>query len=234
MNVKQCPHGHYYDADRFGNVCPQCAAGNGNTGDATMALRSSGMPGSYDATVPLNPNQGFVSGEDPTVPVQQVAPAPAPAPEPAPTPVPISEPDDEKTIGMKLWSIGKEEEEEKVVEPEVSPVVGWLVCIQGNNIGRDYRLVAGRNFVGRAEEMDVCIKGDNSVSRSSHAIVVYDPKSNMFLAQPGDAKELFYINGDLVLSATKLNPLDRMSIGDTVLLFQPLCSSDFDWSGAGK
>ena len=59
-----------------------------------------------------------------------------------------------------------------------APVVGWLVCTDGVNKGTDYRLHQGRNFVGRSPEMDVCILGDNTVSRSSHAIVVYDPRSN--------------------------------------------------------
>lgn len=80
-----------------------------------------------------------------------------------------------------------------------APVVGWLVCTEGVNKGTDYRLHQGRNFVGRSSEMDVCILGDNTVSRSSHAIVVYDPRSNVYLAQPGSSKELFYVNDKLVL-----------------------------------
>lgn len=212
-----------------------------------MSIRPSAGADNYDATVPLKPNQGYTSGEDRTVPVRAAEPAAKVKPEPV-KPEPVkSEPvkpepvkmDDEKTIGIKLWETPARSEAETAptpaaAEPEVAPVVGWLVCVKGNNIGRDYRLVAGRNFVGRALEMDVCIKGDNSVSRSSHAIVVYDPRSNVFLAQPGDAKELFYINGELILSPTKLNALDKMSLGETVLMFVPLCCEEFDWSRIGE
>ena len=110
-----------------------------------------------------------------------------------------------------------------------APVVGWLVCVEGINKGTDYRLHQGRNFIGRAVEMDVCIENDNTVSRSSHAIVVYDPRSNVYLAQPGDAKELFYLNDQLVLNAVQLKAGDKLSIGNTKLMFVPLCGDHFHW-----
>ena len=110
-----------------------------------------------------------------------------------------------------------------------APVVGWLVCTDGVNKGTDYRLHQGRNFVGRSPEMDVCILGDNTVSRSSHAIVVYDPRSNVYLAQPGSSKELFYVNDKLVLNPVELKTMDLLNIGDTKLMFVPLCGEQFHW-----
>lgn len=246
MNVTQCPNGHYYDSDRFGSTCPQCTAGTNSTGDATMALHPEAVPAmpyqsdafsdGYDQTVPLNPSMGYATGIDPTVPVQSTN-----AGSTVMTPYEQAKTeqenrntekiDDEKTVGISLWNLGETKEEDTVkVECDVEPVVGWLICVKGNNLGRDYRLTAGRNFVGRSQEMDVCIKGDNTVSRNAHAIVVYDPKSNSFLAQPGDAKELFYINGELVLMATKLSAFDKISLGETELMFIPLCGEEFNWS----
>ena len=35
--------------------------------------------------------------------------------------------------------------------------------------GADYKLVAGRNFIGRAAAMDVSLADDDTVSRESHA-----------------------------------------------------------------
>ena len=87
-----------------------------------------------------------------------------------------------------------------------APVVGWLVCTDG-----------------------VCILGDNTVSRSSHAIVVYDPRSNVYLAQPGSSKELFYVNDMLVLNPVELKTMDLLNIGDTKLMFVPLCGEQFHW-----
>jgi len=109
------------------------------------------------------------------------------------------------------------------------PVVGWLVAIEGNNQGKDYRLKTGRNFIGRSEAMDVALADDTSVSREKHAIILYEPKGNIFLVQPGDAKELFYLNDKVVLTATEINAYDVLSLGNTKLLFIPCCSEKFTW-----
>src|SRR5947209_1623897 len=37
----------------------------------------------------------------------------------------------------------------------VSPVVGWLVCIEGPNRGQDYRIHMEKNFIGRSSAMDI-------------------------------------------------------------------------------
>ena len=59
----------------------------------------------------------------------------------------------------------------------VEPVVGWLVCIRGAYRGESFRLKSGRNFIGRAANMDIVLGADQSVSRLRHAAVVYDPRS---------------------------------------------------------
>lgn len=109
------------------------------------------------------------------------------------------------------------------------PVVGWLVAIAGSNFGEDFKLKSGRNFIGRSTEMDVALTGDSSISRDKHAIVLYEPKSNIFLVQPGDAKELFYLNDKVVLTATEINAYDVLSLGGTKLMFIPCCSDKFNW-----
>lgn len=109
------------------------------------------------------------------------------------------------------------------------PVVGWLVAIAGNNFGEDFKLKTGRNFIGRASHMDVALTGDPSVSRDKHAIILYEPKSNVFIVQPGDAKELFYLNDKVVLTASEINAYDVLSLGGTKLLFIPCCSDKFNW-----
>ncbi len=109
------------------------------------------------------------------------------------------------------------------------PVVGWLVAIEGSHFGEDFRLKTGRNFIGRSANMDIVLSGDPSVSRDKHAILLYEPKSNLFLVQPGDSKELFYLNDEVVLTAQKIAAYDILSIGDSKLLFIPCCSDKFNW-----
>ncbi len=115
------------------------------------------------------------------------------------------------------------------IKTDVSPVAGWLVCIEGAHLGEDFRLKAGRNFVGRSSQMDVAITKDNSVSRDRHAIVVYDPKGNNFIVQPGEARELCYLNGQPVYTAQDLRSGDKLLLGDTTLMFIPCCSETFTW-----
>ena len=114
-------------------------------------------------------------------------------------------------------------------EAAVDPVVGWLVSIGGSNFGEGFKLKSGRNFIGRAMDMDVALTGDASISRDRHAIILYEPKGNVFLVQPGEAKELFYLNDKVVLTATEINAYDVLSLGGTKLLFIPCCSDKFNW-----
>jgi len=115
----------------------------------------------------------------------------------------------------------------------IDPVVGWLVCIKGVNKGRDYRLKSDVNKVGRATSMDVCIEGDETVTRDTHFQVAYSPRNKHFSVVPGDGRSLVYLNGEDVLQAMRLKAYDRIEVGDTTLLFLPLCSPDFDWATTG-
>jgi hypothetical protein len=127
-----------------------------------------------------------------------------------------SEDDAQATVGY-FGAIGSE------------PVVGWVVAIKGNHFGEDFKLKSGRNFIGRSVDQDVALTGDSSVSRDKHAIILYEPKGNIFLVQPGDAKELFYVNDKVVLAATEIAAYDVLSLGETKLLFVPCCSDKFNW-----
>lgn len=206
MTLVKCPNGHYYDSSRFGNNCPHC----GMSGAASI--------GADQTTVPLNIPDAPQPANAVTEPLTVSQPVVS---QPANVTVPIVS-DDDRTLPVTADML------DGMVE-KPAPVVGWLVCTDGVNKGTDYRLHQGRNFIGRSPEMDVCILGDNTVSRSSHAIVVYDPRSNVYLAQPGSSKELFYVNDKLVLNPVELKTMDLLNIGDTKLMFVPLCGELFHW-----
>ena len=206
MTLVKCPNGHYYDSSRFGNNCPHC----GMSGAASI--------GADQTTVPLNIPDAPQPANEVTEPLTASQPVVSqPANVTAPTVI-----DYDRTLPVTADMLDGMAE-------KPAPVVGWLVCTDGVNKGTDYRLHQGRNFIGRSPEMDVCILGDNTVSRSSHAIVVYDPRSNVYLAQPGSSKELFYVNDKLVLNPVELKTMDLLNIGDTKLMFVPLCGEQFHW-----
>ncbi|MFM9276561.1 FHA domain-containing protein [Paenibacillus jiagnxiensis] len=111
----------------------------------------------------------------------------------------------------------------------IHPVTGWLVCIEGAQVGQDYRIMAEKNFIGRAEEMQIRIIGDNSVSRRNHAVIVYDPKKRNFFLLPGDASGLAYHNDEAVYSPVELNAYDMIQLGRSKFIFIPLCGPHFEW-----
>ncbi|ATP40163.1 hypothetical protein CSE16_08930 [Solibacillus sp. R5-41] len=111
----------------------------------------------------------------------------------------------------------------------VNPVTGWLVCIEGPQMGRDYRILSEKNFIGRAEEMHIRIIGDNTISARNHAVIVYDPKKRNFFLLPGDASGLAYLNNEAVYTPTELAAYDVIQLGSSMFLFIPLCGVHFEW-----
>lgn len=109
------------------------------------------------------------------------------------------------------------------------PVVGWLVCLKGSNIGKSYELAARSNTIGRLYSNDVVLENEPQVSRESHAIIEFDYKKSDFYLHKANGNSP-YINDEIVLSAQKLNRFDKIEIGGCLLLFVPLCGEDFSWN----
>ena len=125
-----------------------------------------------------------------------------------------------KTIGIMKKDIG------------IDPPVGFVICISGPHKGEDFRLVSGRNMVGRSSGMDVCLSSDDTVSREEHAIISYDIKSNAFLLIPGTGRGITYCNDNQGDSATQLAAYAIIEVGTCRLIFLPLCSEHFTWNEA--
>lgn len=115
-------------------------------------------------------------------------------------------------------------------EAMADPIVGWLVIVDGPGMGNCLPLGYGTNPVGRAPELRVALTfGDSQVSRGTHATVIYDPRGRDFYVQHGGGTNLTYLDDKPLLEPKQLNPRDRITIGDTVLMLVPLCDKNFDW-----
>ena len=235
MNLVRCSNGHFYDADKSAQ-CPHCAAGLGSnpgmapnpgfgapnmmnqnfgsTSEETVAYES-GATGEYGYTTEdTDAGQSINSAFNPQQAPQKpdfVKPAPQPQPE-------TYGPEDDDTVTVR-WTEGMNKE----------PVVGWLVGLNGEVAGESFEIRTGKNFIGRADNMDIVIKGDKRVSRNKHAIIIYEPKNKMFMVQPGESRELFYLNGNVVLNTEKIGTYDKLYLGETELMFIPLCGENFSW-----
>lgn len=108
--------------------------------------------------------------------------------------------------------------------------VGWLVAIEGNDLGSDYRIVDGKNLIGRDPNMNISIKKDKSVSRDRHTVILYDAEGHDFYLLPNEGKGTVHLNQEIALAPVKLHKGDQIKIGNTVLYFLPLCDENFDWN----
>ncbi|MFP4698416.1 MAG: FHA domain-containing protein [Eubacteriales bacterium] len=108
-------------------------------------------------------------------------------------------------------------------------VVGWLVCLDGENKGKDYKILIGRNRIGRDHTNEIIIDSDMAISRDEHSCVIYDPVGNNYYLVQGRGRGLCYVNEKLLISELLLKPYDKIKIGNTELMFIPLCSEQFKW-----
>ncbi|MCD7764008.1 MAG: FHA domain-containing protein [Lachnospiraceae bacterium] len=215
MELKQCPKGHFYDASVSTEcpICQQIRMGGGNTiplDSEPQDSESATVSGGYSPTEPISDG---ISATWPTVEAGAAALA-----EKSASVWKSEDPygaDDGKTIGY--------------VENGVNPVVGWLVSLTGSRKGQDYRIHADNNYIGRSEQMDICIRGDDSISRVNHAVLAYDARGKSFYFGNGEGRSLVRLNNEVVLSTVKLKAYDVIEIGRTRLIFIPLCGEGFDW-----
>ncbi len=247
MNLVKCSNGHFYDADKYAS-CPHCGGG-GETSAPTFSAgayeagSTAAYDGADDATVGgafagsmagVEGGAGFGGGqsfgsapgfgggfEGDFQTVGQKSPV---------GPNIFDEESDKMTMGPNFPI----EEDDNVTirwtdNMRRMPVVGWLVATNGDDAGASFELKSGKNFIGRGEDMDVVLKGDKTVSRNRHAIILYEPKMKAFLVQPGESRELFYLNGNVVLNTEKISAYDILSIGETELIFIPFCGERFSW-----
>ncbi len=214
MEIIKCKNGHSYDPS-VTPECPECAR-----------LRA------LEGTVPLDSEDAPVRGgaEDigKTQPVHFLSPDADANPSR----------DDGKAKGW--WeqdsyqkaadgNRGSWDRTEARSAEELTPVVGWLVCIEGPAKGQDFRIHADNNYIGRAPYMDIAVTGDDTISRENHAILAYDTREKLYYFAPGSGRGIVRLNGKAVLMMTELHAYDKIEIGRSILIFVPLCGDQFSW-----
>lgn len=213
MNLVRCSNSHFYDKDKHGDNCPYCAQLAGNAEPQRPAPPQVKTPEPVRQPVAENPAPSMA--ETPAAPA---IPEPTTATQSDAQSFVASEEDsDNCTVGYYSRVIG------------VEPVVGWLVCTEGDYRGESFKLKSGRNFIGRAANMDVVLSADHTISRFKHAAVIYEPRSRQFIVSAGESRELCYLNGEVVLSNAKMKAYDILNLGNTSLMLIPCCGDRFSW-----
>lgn len=177
------------------------------------------FPAGAGSTVPVGGNPNFPVAE--TIPEPVVDPFP---------PSNSGWDDASKTISVDDVVIESGAKERK-------KIAGWLVCIDGADKGVDFHLTYGYTYIGRGvvngdNKKEVGVKlSDKSLTRSSAiARVLYeDKKHEFYVSECSGAEKPTYLNGELVSGFNKLAAGDVIEVGNSKLLFVPLCTEKFSW-----
>lgn len=228
MATTECGYGHIYDPNLYA-TCPYC-----NNSQPNIDFSAGATPvDSNSHTAPLSGGFAAPQSFDYGAPQGGVYVPPAPlggdfvgggsvgdmsktVPLGNPAEKSVSE-DEQKTTAIMEETIG------------FSPVVGWLVCTEGKFKGTSFNLYGKINTIGRSDRMDICIKGDPTISKENHARLAYSLKSNSFRLIPAESANDIYINEEEIYVPTTLHPYDLIEIGQTKLVFIPFCSDRFSW-----
>ena len=111
---------------------------------------------------------------------------------------------------------------------KAEPVVGWLVAMSGPEMGRDFRIKAGRNSIGRANSNDIAVNSDPRISKKKHAEVIYDHRSNRTFLAGGNSMDLM-AGGSVVTDPVEIHDGERITIGETEFIFSAFCRGDITW-----
>ena len=109
--------------------------------------------------------------------------------------------------------------------------VGWIVVADGPGRGECFSLFTGMSQIGRGEDQAIQLDfGDNSISRTNHAAIVFDPQSQEFLLGHGGKSNIVRLNDKPLISNETMKTGDIIRIGETVLRFVALCDKSFNWA----
>lgn len=119
------------------------------------------------------------------------------------------------------------------MKSSAAPVVGWLVVVDGPGKGNFRPIFPGSNTIGRAGGQRIPLDfGDDTISSEKQAFLVYDGRKRHFQIVPNlERSNLVHLNDAALLSNSELKPHDKIMVGNTTLLFVPLCGPEFDWGG---
>lgn len=106
-----------------------------------------------------------------------------------------------------------------ISEKRKPPVVGWLVAVNGEQKGEDFRLREGQNTLGTSPDAEIMVK-DNTVS-GKHASIRY--KDGRFFLTDLDSTNGTYLNeGKETIAREELKDGDLIRVGELTLKFKCL------------
>ena len=244
MKLKRCPNMHYYDEDKYA-VCPHCAAAKKKAEAAVPKADPEPSQAEFAEPNP-GPEVNFEQKEG-----DEAVSAPLPAEnkeEPAKTPGNTEEPEVRSlteainevsftgSIGeAKKMAAGNDDDGvTRIIFDELADnlVLGWLVAVNTEIKGKVFTITETRTTIGRSDlehPVDIDLHQDRAVSRGIQAVLAYDPLNKKFFINAAGGKTPVYANRQMVMVPVELSAGDIIMLGETSLVFAPLCCDKFSW-----
>ena len=135
---------------------------------------------------------------------------------PAPAPAPIKK-------GTMIQGVNVEKE---TTDTERRKLTGFLVTFSHSPNGEYFPLYEGKNSVGRTDACNVFIQNDSKVSEK-HLSILYRTVDRKFKFKDEQSSNGTFLNGELT-DEGELKNLDRIGIGNTLLLFMEIPLSSLE------
>ena len=253
-----CPNGHYFDADKF-SACPICHPSTGEERHHILdtnlpEIQIAGADANDFMRKKKTCPNGHIYDENrfPSCPICCPAPNPQSLPEPlsanlqpmdATTPLELDTSSSDGLAEQAYMNSDKTGKQQASSEAHVLPSrsqnatnpdsdifpVGWLIGYKGVYRGTLFSCHTGRNTIGNSYAADIALTRDPTIEDDVQALVIFDPRQNQFFLQAGTGKGLVYHNDSLVFSHDTLEAYDHIQVGNTELVFIPLCGPHFSW-----
>ena len=148
--------------------------------------------------------------------------------------------DDDITVALRspnrFYASGngtlQDEDEERtmaILPGQRTRVTGWLVCVEGELKGRDFRIHEDNNWIGAGDKNDICLRGAGNVSVQNHCSIIYDRVNIHFFLVGGNGEKTRLNEAPLGSRPAVINKGDRLRIGDCVFEFIPFCMENHVW-----
>ncbi|MBQ6327052.1 MAG: hypothetical protein IJI26_13470 [Clostridia bacterium] len=121
--------------------------------------------------------------------------------------------------GRRVYDSGKpvtEIERTSVIEDEQLVVVGWLVSVSGDSMGKDFHLYIGENVIGRGRNEPGRVNlTDKNIHSGGELVLFYDPVNNQYTIRPKEGGNcLCYLNDTRsILEGLTLSPTTALRCG---------------------
>lgn len=204
--IVRCVKGHFYDADRA-KECPYCVKQEKEQKIIVRSFKGESSEQRGNPVVEEAPTVAFSSEREIVITSADRENAKKRG---------ISADKEGVTISLFSKGVGK------------AYVTGWLVGLEEPVKGQDYRIIHGKNWVGRNYNMDICISDGEEIAMVNHCALIYDGKGNQFFILAGNGTTT-YLNGTLVQGANELKSGDQIKIGNCLFEFVPFCREGHVW-----